>query len=101
MFIEQYGQLFNIGQAGQSAMRQVIDVALRRIERDSAGVPIKLYPFTRSGLKDTPRTIVIDPRLSAGHPVMAGGGLATQPHVIQRIQPMGGLINERGERILI
>lgn len=78
LFIEQYGQLINISQAGQIAMRQVISAALRRIDRDTVGVPIKLYPFTRSTTEDTPAMIVIDPRLSAGRPVIAGTGLATE-----------------------
>lgn len=78
LFIEQYGQLINISQAGQTAMRQIISAALRRVDRDPAGVPVKLYPFTRSAMEDTPAMIVIDPRLSAGRPVIAGTGLATQ-----------------------
>ena len=78
LFTEQYGQLINISRAGQTAMREIISAALRRIDRDPAGVPIKLYPFTRSAMDDTPAMIVIDPSLSAGRPVIAGTGLATQ-----------------------
>ena len=78
LFIEQYGQTINISRAGQTAMREIISAALRRIDRDPAGVPIKLYPFTRGATDDTPALIVIDPRLSAGRPVIAGTGLATQ-----------------------
>ena len=78
LFVEKYGQLINISQAGQIAMRQIISTALRRIDRDPAGVPVRLYPFTRSSTEDTPAMIVIDPRLSAGRPVIAGTGLATE-----------------------
>ena len=78
LFIEQYGQLINISQAGQTAMREIISAALRRIDRDRAGVPIKLYPFTRATIDETPAIVVIDPRLSSGRPVIAGTGLATQ-----------------------
>ena len=78
LFIEQYGQLINISRKGQTAMREIISAALRRIVRDPAGVPIKLYPFTRSAIDETPTVIVIDPTLSAGRPVIAGTGLATQ-----------------------
>ena len=77
LFIEQYGQLINISRKGQTAMREVIGAALRRIDRDAAGVPIKLYPFTRAAMDNTPTMVVIDPRLSAGRPVIAGTGLAT------------------------
>ncbi len=78
LFIQQYGQLITISRAGQTAMREIISAALRRIDRDPAGVPIKLYPFTRAAMDDTPSMVVIDPRLSAGRPVIAGTGLATQ-----------------------
>ena len=78
LFTQQYGQLINISRAGQTAMREIISAALRRIDRDPAGVPIKLYPFTRSAIDQTPAMVVIDPRLSAGRPVIAGTGLATQ-----------------------
>ncbi len=78
LFTEQYGQLINISQAGQTAMREIISAALHRIDRDPAGVPIKLYPFTRAAMDQTPAIVVIDPRLSAGRPVIAGTGLATQ-----------------------
>ena len=78
LFIEQYGQLVNISRAGQTAMREVISAALRRIDRDPRGIPVKLYPFTRAALDHAPSMVVIDPSLSAGRPVIAGTGLATE-----------------------
>lgn len=78
LFIERYGQLVNISQAGQLAMREVMETALHRIERDSKGIPVKLYPFTRSSIDNAPAMVVIDPALSAGRPVIAGTGLATE-----------------------
>ena len=78
LFVEQCGQLINISKAGQLAMKQIISAALSRIHRDPTGVPVKLYPFTRSSTEDSPSMIVIDPRLSAGRPVIAGTGLATE-----------------------
>ena len=78
LFIERYGKLINISKSGQTAMRQIIAGALRRIDRDPSGVPIKLYPFTRNAVDETPAMVVIDPMVSAGRPVIAGTGLATQ-----------------------
>lgn len=78
LFIEQYGRLINISRAGQLAMREVLVTSLKRIERDNSGIPIKLYPFTRSDIHDAPKLVVIDPRLSFGQPVIAGTGLATE-----------------------
>ena len=78
LFVEQYGQLINISSAGQIAMREILETSLRRIERDNAGTPIKLYPFTRSDIRRAPKLIVIDPQLSFGRPVIAGTGLSTE-----------------------
>jgi uncharacterized protein (DUF433 family) len=78
LFVQHYGKLVNISQDGQIAMREVLSAALRRIERDPKGIPIKLFPFTRSSMANAPAMVVIDPRLSAGRPVIAGTGLATE-----------------------
>lgn len=59
-------------------MREVLEASLKRIERDTAGIPIKLYPFTRSEVHLAPKLVVIDPTLSFGRPVIAGTGLATE-----------------------
>ena len=77
LFIERYGRLVNISQSGQLAMREVLEAALHRIVRDVYRVPIRLYPFTRADVRGAPATIVIDPWLAAGRPVIDGTGLAT------------------------
>ena len=78
LFIERYGKLTNISQEGQTAMREVLHAALKRIERDPDGVPVKLFPFTRASMLNAPYMIAISPGVSAGRPVIAGTGLATQ-----------------------
>ena len=45
LFTERFGQLVNINRDGQFAMREMLSGALRRIERDAQGIPIKLYPY--------------------------------------------------------
>lgn len=45
MFVERLGKLINISRDGQMAIRDVLKDALKRIERDHAGLPIKLYPY--------------------------------------------------------
>lgn len=78
LFIHEYGQLINVSKSGQIAMREIISGALKRIHRDPAGIPIKLFPYTRSALKGTPTRVTIDPTISAGRPVIAGTGLTTE-----------------------
>jgi uncharacterized protein (DUF433 family) len=77
LFIEQYGRLINISQDGQLAMHHVLRVYLSRIDRDPAGVPVKLYLFTRSHQADEPRVVAIDPYVSFGRPVLVGTGIPT------------------------
>ena len=77
LFMDRYGRLVSISQAGQTVMREVMTAALQRIERDNRGVPSRLYPFTRSRIDDAPVLVVIDPTLAGGRPVIAGTGLAT------------------------
>ena len=77
LFIRQYGQLVNISQSGQLAMRKVLEAYLRRVEWDDLGVVARLYPFTRKRMIDEPKAIVIDPRISFGRPVLAGSGIPT------------------------
>ena len=77
LFIHKYGQLINISQAGQLAMKSLLEAYLRRIERSPAGVPIRLFPFTRKREINEPKAVVIDPYVSFGRPVLAGTGIAT------------------------
>lgn len=78
LFIEQLGELINISLDGQQVMKNMLEAALRRIERDETGLPRKLFPFTRSTFQDAPSVVVIDPMLSGGRPVISGTGLATE-----------------------
>jgi uncharacterized protein (DUF433 family) len=77
LFIEKYGQLINISQDGQLAMRDVLRMYLTRIERDATGAPVKLYLFTRARQADEPKVVVIDPYVSFGRPVLVGTGIPT------------------------
>ena len=80
LFVERYGDLINASREGQQAMKEIISVYLKRIERDAKGLPIKLYPFTRdtesdAAPKSDPRVVVMNPAVSFGRPVIAGTGI--------------------------
>lgn len=80
LFIDRYGQMINASRAGQQAMKEIIGMYLRRIDRDTRGLPVRLYPFTRdtaSGAvpREDPRLIVMTPTISFGRPVIAGTGI--------------------------
>ena len=71
------------GKGWQSRMNDAIRDWLKiyqmiRLNIPCSQDPIKLYPFTRSNIDNAPTIVVIDPALSAGRPVIAGTGLATE-----------------------
>lgn len=77
LFVQKYGQLINISQDGQLAIRNMLEAHLRRIERDEAGLAVRLFPFTRKRDLDEPKFVVIDPYVSFGRPVLVGSGVRT------------------------
>lgn len=76
VFLERYDQLVNLGRSGQLAIRQLLSAHLQRIERDLQGLPVRLYPAPALGI-ETPRVIVIDPRISFGAPVVRSRAIRT------------------------
>lgn len=78
IFVEEYGQLINVGQDGQLAMRQILHNYLTRVEHDPAGRAARLYPFIRLNGTEQPKNIVINPYVSFGKPVITGTGLPTR-----------------------
>jgi uncharacterized protein (DUF433 family) len=80
LFVERYGELINASRQGQHAIKEIVSVYLQRITRDSQGLPIKLYPFTRDSNAETapatdPRFVVMTPTVSFGRPVIDGTGI--------------------------
>ena len=77
LFVEKYGRLINITEAGQLAMKAILEAHLRRIERDPEGFAIRLFPFTRKREMNEPKAVVIDPFVSFGRATLSGTGIAT------------------------
>lgn len=80
LFVERYGALINASREGQHAMKEIIGVYLKRIDRDENGLPLRLYPFTRDTQAEAapsfdPRVVVMNPAVSFGRPVIAGTGI--------------------------
>lgn len=78
LFVEEYGQLINVAQGGQIAMREILETYLTRVEHDPSGRAAKLYPFIRLTGTEQPRNVVINPYVSFGKPVITGTGLPTR-----------------------
>jgi uncharacterized protein (DUF433 family) len=84
LLIEHLGQLVSASEHGQLVSEELVRLHLERIERSSAGVPLRLYPFTRPIREDkiasaqgAPTSVVIDPRVQFGRPCLSGTGVPT------------------------
>ena len=78
LFVERLGLLINASKEGQMAMREILAAHLKRIERDGKGLPIKLYLFTRRDRSASgPASVVVDPRIAFGRPVLVGRSVPT------------------------
>ncbi len=73
LFVRHASKLLNVSRQGQQALRGEFEIALDRIVRDTRGMPIRLFPFSRTSTTtvDQPRTVVVDPQLSFGRPVIS------------------------------
>ena len=78
ILIDHMRTLVNITSDGQIEMKEIVAAHLQRIARNAQGLPVQFYPFTRSGHADDPRSVVIDPRLSFGRPVLVGTGVPVE-----------------------
>ena len=77
IFIEKYGQLINTSEDGQIQMKIMMEAYLQRIVWDESGIPIRLFPFTRDNIKESPRLVAIDPKVRFGKPCISGTGIPT------------------------
>jgi uncharacterized protein (DUF433 family) len=78
VFLERYGNLIDLSNAGQIAMRCMLEEHLKRVEWDRASFPVQLYPFMPDGAETDGRSIVIDFRIGFGRPVIAGKSISTR-----------------------
>lgn len=63
---------------GQLGLKEVLQGLVRRVEYDEQGLAARFYPDARSVPEaDSPRIVVIDPRISFGRPVIQGTGIPT------------------------
>jgi uncharacterized protein (DUF433 family) len=68
ILLEVMGGYENIGRHGQQEIPEVVRSYLHRIEYRN-GLPVRLYPVTRTDDPDSPRRVVILPDVGFGRPV--------------------------------
>jgi uncharacterized protein (DUF433 family) len=80
VFLERFGELINLGRAGQLANKALLDAVLTRVERNPAGLPHRMFPtasYDVEALKRAPKLVMISPAVSFGRPIMASKGIRT------------------------
>lgn len=73
LFLKRYGELINLSQSGQLALRRMFEEHLKRIEWENK-IPNRLYPYY--GV-DEEKIIAIDPSIGFGRPVLIRKGIST------------------------
>ena len=92
LFVEKFGALVGATQAGQMQLREVILDRLKYVRRDTSGTPEKIILFPASKDSVAAASVVIDPRLSFGRPVLDGVGVRTS--ILAERFKSGELIDE-------
>jgi len=69
LFVKRLGVLVDASAQGQLVMDHV-RAHFKRLDREGPRV-VRLWPFTRSTIEDSPRSVFIDPRVSFGRPSLA------------------------------
>lgn len=81
LFVKKLEETIDVSRGGHLAFTPILDLYLKRIERDRSGLPMQLFPFrvgwNGNAEKEAPRVIVIDPDVSSGRPVIYGTGIMT------------------------
>ena len=77
LFLDRYGELIELSASRQLAMRRLLEEHLKRVEWDSSNFPVRLYPFVFADEPSEGHSIVIDPRIAFGRPVLVRKGVST------------------------
>ena len=78
VLLDRYGELTDLSNSGQLAMRRMLEAHLRRVEWDSSEFPVRLFPFVSGDASGEDRLIAIDPAVAFGRPVVRRAGVSTQ-----------------------
>ncbi len=81
LFVKKLEQTINVSRRGQLGIGAILDLYLKRIERDRSGLPTRLFPLRVDWIgrpdEEPPKVVVIDPKISSGRPVVYGTGIIT------------------------
>lgn len=75
LFIDRLGRVEDASGRGQIVM-DYVRAYFRRLERVDS-IVVRLWPFTRTMIAESPKTVFIDPRVSFGRPSLVGCNVPT------------------------
>ncbi len=75
LFFERLGTIVDASARGQMVM-ETVRAHFERLDRVDDSV-IRFWPFTRSGIEGSPKSVFIDPRVSFGRPSLASCNIST------------------------
>lgn len=81
LFLAHYGHLINLNRAGQLGIKAVLNGLLTRIQFNR-GLAVRFFPVVPS--RTDARTVMLDPRVSFGRPVLVSCGVTTSA-IVDRI----------------
>ncbi|MEY3252033.1 MAG: hypothetical protein RL227_1006 [Pseudomonadota bacterium] len=76
VLLDHYGQLVELSNSGQIAIRKALEDHLARVEWDEWKFPVRLYPYPTAAM-DGMRPIAIDAQVAFGRPVLVSQGVST------------------------
>jgi uncharacterized protein (DUF433 family) len=74
VFVRVAGFPVSASRRGQGGIPEVLSRYLRRIDRDNKKIPIRFYPLPYDA---SPKTVVIDPTVVFGRPIIMGTRITT------------------------
>ncbi len=79
LFIEYEGELISLSRGGQLALKEILEGYLKRVDLDDMDLPRRFYPFMPISeiLGSDRKTVLIDPFVAFGRPVIANTGVPT------------------------
>jgi uncharacterized protein (DUF433 family) len=81
LFVKKLEGYIDASSYGQLGIEAILEMYLRRIERDRSGLPLRLFPLRMDWIgrpeEEPPKVVVIDPKISSGRPIVYGTGIIT------------------------
>ena len=75
ILVEKFGEYLTLGQAGQYAMKVMLDAVLERFVWEDPNFPSTLFPFLPG--RQSAKVIALNPKKSFGAPYLASRGVTT------------------------